>query len=261
MSRHTEKKTFLDDSTLSVDTARLKISVCMAVYNGERYIVEQMDSVLCQLEDKDEVVVVDDGSKDRTLEIVASYGDSRIRVFRHEKNQGVIASFEDAVRKATGDVLFFCDQDDIWTADRVQKMSRVFAENPDVSIVVSNITLIDENGGPIQEAKRLVLHPFDARFFPNLISNRFQGSAMAIRSDLRREILPFPKKVTFVHDAWIGARSALEGRKTIYLDEPLLYFRRHTTNDSGRLSLSRQMRKRLELLASLAIFPLRRESR
>jgi len=233
----------------------------MAVYNGERYIEEQINSILYQLEDEDEVVVVDDGSKDRSLEIIASYGDPRIRIFQHDKNMGVIASFEDAIRKALGDVLFLCDQDDIWATDRVKKMASVFAARPDVSIVVADVILIDENGEIIQEDKQFTQRPFDARFLPNLISNRFQGSAMAIHSNLRQEILPFPKNVSFLHDAWIGARSALHGRKTIYIDEPLLYYRRHKENNSVRLPLWRKMRKRLELLVSIAVFPLRRESR
>jgi GT2 family glycosyltransferase len=166
---------------------------------------------------------------------------------------------DDRVLRATGDIIFLADHDDIWAPDRVAKTLDAFAQNPSATIVAANIALIDENGNSIERDERLKLRPFDSRFIPNIISNRFQGSAMAFRSDLLPEVLPFPKKVHFVHDAWIGARCALLGRTSVYISEPMLYYRRHGSNDSGSLTLFGKMRKRVELLATLAIFPLRRK--
>jgi glycosyltransferase involved in cell wall biosynthesis len=230
----------------------------MATYNGERFLVEQMNSIIVQLGNDDEVIVVDDGSTDSTLDIIASYGDPRIKVFRHDKNQGIVASFGEAILHATGDLLFFSDQDDVWAHDRVQIIVDVFSARPDISIVITDVALIDEKGVSLRSDKRLTRRPFDARFLPNFISNRFQGSAMAIRSGLRDDIFPFPKKVTFLHDAWIGMRSALSGRRSTYIDSPLLYYRRHGRNDSGRLSAWGKLRSRIEMLTELLIFPFRR---
>lgn len=237
---------------------RPKLSVCMAIYNGKRYLPEQIESVLPQLDSQDEVIIVDDGSTDGTREMIEGFGDPRIILLKHERNQGVIASFEDAVRNATGEILFLCDCDDIWAPDRVSATLKAFSENNKASIVVVNIALIDINGNRIEKDKRLKQRPFDSRFLPNFVANRFQGSAMAFRADLLPEILPFPRNVLFVHDAWIGARSALAGRQTVYLKEPLLFYRRHGGNDSGSLPFGRAIRKRIELLIELLLFSLRR---
>ena len=229
----------------------LKVSVCMAIYNGERFLTKQLDSILSQLDDQDELVIVSDGSTDRTHEIIDNRGDSRIRLIKQVRNQGVVVAFECAVHNATGDIIFFSDCDDIWAPDRVAKTREAFLEHKDASVVVTNITLIDEDDNNIEKDDRLTLHPFDTRFLPNLVANRFQGSAMAVRSQLLPEVLPFPKKKLFIHDAWIGAICALNGRKTVYLNEPLLYYRRHGANDSGNLSLFQKLKKRLQLLGAL----------
>ena len=78
----------------------------MAAYNGGAFVEAQLHSILAQLKPQDEVVIVDDGSTDDTLQRIAQIGDARIRLLRHEKNAGVVATFEDALRSATGDVLF-----------------------------------------------------------------------------------------------------------------------------------------------------------
>ncbi|MFY9676312.1 MAG: glycosyltransferase, partial [Terriglobales bacterium] len=90
----------------------------MATYNGERFVVEQLASILPQLGPEDEVVVIDDKSSDSTRELVAGFGDARIRLIDHRERQGVVSSFDHAVRSASGDILFLCDQDDIWAPDK-----------------------------------------------------------------------------------------------------------------------------------------------
>jgi len=98
----------------------MKISVCMATYNGERYLKEQLDSILKQLSFTDEIIISDDGSQDRTIEIIESFGDSRIKLF-HSTQQNLIYNFENALSKASGDIIFLSDQDDIWYENKVEK--------------------------------------------------------------------------------------------------------------------------------------------
>ena len=98
------------------------ISVCIATYNGEKYIREQLDSILVQLGPDDEIVVCDDRSSDRTLELIEGYRDSRIHVHRNEKNLGHVRNFEKAISLSRGDYLFLSDQDDVWLPGRVQEM-------------------------------------------------------------------------------------------------------------------------------------------
>ena len=91
----------------------MKISVCIATFNGEKFIQEQIQSILPQLGEDDEIVVSDDGSTDRTMEILELFKDKRIRLLVNEGKHGFIWNFENALRKAKGDVIFLCDQDDI----------------------------------------------------------------------------------------------------------------------------------------------------
>jgi glycosyltransferase involved in cell wall biosynthesis len=229
-------------------TTPLKVSVCMATFNGEKFVRQQLRSILDQLGRADEVIVVDDASQDRTRELIAEFGDDRVRVVPHTQRQGVVRSFEDAVRNASGDLLFLCDQDDVWAPGKVCKVVNVFSQHPDVSVVVTGLTTIDENGASLKHYTR----PFNPGFVANVISNRFQGSTMALRSTFIPDILPFPRARHVFHDAWIGLRAAATARKCYYLDEALLLYRRHASNSSGRLNLVQKILKRSRLLIALA---------
>lgn len=240
------------ESLLQPAPARPRVSVCMATYNGEHYFPEQMRSILPQLGPNDEVVIVDDGSKDATLERIAAFNEPRILVAQHKKNEGVISSFEDAVRLASGDVIFFSDQDDLWAADKVEKMLAPLARDERVSIVTSAYSVIDADGHPTVDATFSNRPPFTTGFFANLYINRFQGSAMAIRRTLLPNVLPFPKNCSFVHDEWIGLRNALLGGRVVHVPEPLLLYRRHGNNNTKTRSLYGKTKKRLELLLALA---------
>lgn len=232
----------------------------MASFNCARYIREQMESILSQLDAQDEVIVVDDASTDGTSRSPI-LKDPRISILQHERNSGVVATFEEAIRAATGDIIILSDCDDVWAPHRVDRTIGAFAAHPNASIVVGNIALMDGEGHSIREDVRIRVRRFDARLLPNLFANRFQGSAMAIRADIRPEILPFPRDVLFLHDAWIGARCALTGRQTICLNnEPLLYYRRHGANASGRLPFFTALRKRFQLVRELILVSLRRHA-
>ena len=89
------------------------ISVCMATYNGEKYIQEQIDSILCQLSKDDELVISDDHSTDATCDIIKSYNDRRIKLFLNELAKGVTHNFENALLHSKGDIIFLADQDDV----------------------------------------------------------------------------------------------------------------------------------------------------
>jgi glycosyltransferase involved in cell wall biosynthesis len=229
------------------------VSVCIAAYNSERYIEEQIGSILPQLREWDELIVVDDASSDQTMECILGFKYPRIRLIAQVKNRGVVETFEHAVRSATGDILFLCDGDDIWAPDKVEKVLRAFAENPRVEVVCTGLRLIDENGLPFNNSDYMKNREFTASLLPNLIRNRFQGSSMAFRSSLLSWILPFPKPRMFLHDAWIGICNTMTGGDTVYLSEPLLYYRRHSSNVSQPMGLKEQIVKRVQLMAALAV--------
>jgi GT2 family glycosyltransferase len=233
---------------------KIKISVCMAAYNGEKFIGAQLSSILSQLGLQDEVVIVDDCSTDNTIKRIQALNDGRIRLIQHTVNQGVVATFEQALRSATGDILFLSDDDDIWDQNKVKRYVDVFEARPEVQIVTSRIRLIDEEGTPIINERITRKGRFIPGFWNNVYKNHYQGSAMAIRASLLGRVFPFPLRPAFLHDVWIGTRSDLTGGTTAFIEEELLFYRRHNGNYSRRLSLWKQLRVRAELLLAHAVY-------
>ena len=238
-----------------------KVSACMAAFNGGAFVEAQLESVLSQLREHDEAVIVDDDSTDDTVERIRRLGDPRIRLLRHEKNSGVVATFEDALRSASGDVLFLCDDDDLWAPNKVQRFMTAFAGWPEVEIVLSRVCLIDENDRPLPDSRINRRGRFLSGFWRNLYMNHYQGSAMAIRATLLARVLPFPAQKAFLHDAWIGTRNDLLGGKVAFIDEDLLLYRRHLSNASRTKPLLRQFQTRFALLLAHLTYAFRSSAR
>ena len=218
------------------------ISVCMATYNGERFIRQQIDSILPQLSSDDEIIVSDDGSSDRTLEILESYKDSRIKIFHHKRNENLMketagrnfylasSNFENAINHSSGDYLFFSDQDDEWMPDRVKKMVALL--NHSDCVHCSNV-VIDERSNLITEGVKAKRKSKISVLY-NLFWTPFLGCCMAIRREALQYILPFPKKC-IGHDLWIGCLSAHKNA-LVHIDEPFHRYRKHSNNVSPTLS-------------------------
>src|SRR4051812_36670865 len=114
----------------------MSISVCMATYNGEKYIARQLRSILEQLGEDDEVILIDDCSTDRTIEIVRQLGDRRVAVHINDRNRGEVFSFGKAMSLAKKDFVFLSDQDDVWMPGRASLMQRRLIESG-ASVVAS----------------------------------------------------------------------------------------------------------------------------
>jgi glycosyltransferase involved in cell wall biosynthesis len=238
-----------------------KVSACMAAFNGGAFVESQLESILSQLKEHDEAVIVDDGSTDDTLERIRRLTDPRVRVLKHEKNAGVVSTFEDALRSATGDVLFLCDDDDLWAPTKVQRFMSAFFSRPDVEIVQSRVRLIDEQSRPLPDSRINRRGRFFPGFWRNLYRNHYQGSAMAIRASLLGRVLPFPARKEFLHDAWIGTRNDLLGGKVAFIDEDLLLYRRHFSNASRTKPPLKQIQTRIALLLAHLAFAFRSSAR
>ncbi|MBO8210386.1 glycosyltransferase family 2 protein [Acinetobacter nosocomialis] len=202
----------------------IKISVCMATYNGEKYIKEQLLSILTQISETDEVIISDDSSIDNTLEIIKSVNDSRVKVYKN-CFRNVVKNFEFSISKATGDIIFLSDQDDIWHPDKVRNYIDQF-NNINIGLVISNLQLIDKNGNEIK--REFFEQGFRGGFLQNLIKNNFIGCSMAFRQELVSKVLPFPNNIP-MHDWWIGL-IALKTSRVKYIDKKLTYYRRHDNN-------------------------------
>jgi glycosyltransferase involved in cell wall biosynthesis len=239
---------------------RRSISVCMATYNGERYVEMQLQSILRQLAESDEIIVVDDASTDRTREKIFSLHDSRIRLIEHYENRGVLCSFEDAIRSASGKVIFLSDQDDIWLPDKVSTILRMFQLHPKIDLVASDASLIDEDGAIIGASYYEQRGSFRSGVVRNICRCSYLGCTMAFRSRIREKVLPFPLGRDVLHDLWIGIINSFIGGQTLYLDRPLVCYRRHEHNATGnsRLSVMRRFRIRWDACLSLAEYWVRR---
>ena len=209
------------------------ISVCMATYNGEKFLKEQVDSILAQLGADDELIVSDDGSTDNTVGILTSYKDKRIKVYSHHfkgikdcVGDVVSDNFEHALRLAKGDYIFLSDQDDIWIEGKVEKM--VAALN-NVDVVVSNAWILTDNN--IKNCKNKIYEsraPLGNYF---LRKGKYYGCCMAISSRALKYVLPFPQPLP-LHDTWLGLLPELVGG-AFFIDEPLIYYRYHGSNVSS----------------------------
>jgi len=226
----------------------MKISVCMAAYNGSRFIELQINSVLQQLGPDDEIIVVDDASKDNTIALLKSITDPRIKIFKNTSNLGVVKSFEKAISHSTHDIIFFCDQDDVWRFDKVQRMVDVFKSDSKITMVISNAEIIDDSG---KSESKLFFKKFRSSFLSNLAVNNFLGCAIAFKKNAVTSVFPFPNNLP-MHDSWVGLNHVIYG-KIYYIDEPLFYYRRHDSNvtTGKRSSIINIVKWRVSLLMNL----------
>jgi len=204
------------------------ISVCMATYNGEKYISEQITSILPQLGEHDEVVVSDDGSSDRTVAIVNDFNDSRIKVFNNNSERGYSRNFENAINRSSGDIIFLSDQDDVWVEGKVNKMLRQLESAP---MVMSDAIIVDENLAVVHES-HFALRGVKKGFWINFLKTRYVGACMAFRREILKKALPFPKNQKLcAYDYWLTLISEFYYDVTL-VEEGLIKYRRHSVNAS-----------------------------
>ena len=199
------------------------ISVCMATFNGEKFLKEQIESIITQLGSDDELIISDDGSTDDTLQILASYNDSRIKIINHVKNSGF--SKIKYSRSFKGDYIFLTDQDDIWMTNKTEKMIAALQSK---DCVMCKNSVIDSLGNICTTYEEKPI--FSKSVMKNLRTTPFLGCCMAFTKNAVNYILPFPKKC-IGHDLWIGCLCAYKNQLA-YIDEPLHKYRVHDNNVS-----------------------------
>lgn len=205
----------------------------MATYNGEKYIREQIHSILSQLKENDEIIISDDSSTDQTISIIEKFEDSRIKLFKSNTYRNPIYNLENALNNAKGDFIFLADQDDVWLPDKVKKTIMHIHKN---NVVMSDAFLCDED----LAVKSVTLdswRTYRAGFIQNLIKPRYLGCCMAFDKRILELILPFPLNLK-AHDVWIGLMAELNGGLT-YLPISLIKYRRHKNNFSSASSKSK----------------------
>lgn len=213
-----------------------KISIAMATYNGEKFLREQLDSILVQSWTNFELIICDDCSTDKTTEIIAEYQkkDARIKFFQNTVNLGFKKNFERIITLCASDFIALCDQDDIWTIDHLKILYENIGDN---DCIGANSLIVNEKG--ISQNKTLLeywpIHILpenaDDLFYHELYSNMIQGSTSLIRSSLIKKALPIPENIKY-HDYWFALIAGLNGG-TKYISDVILMYRRHSNNASA----------------------------
>lgn len=214
------------------------ISVVMCTYNGGKFIQEQLQSILDQTLLPDEVLILDDGSTDDTEQICCDFIDKN-KLFnwtfkRNSQNLGWANNFMNGFHKAQGDIIFPCDQDDIWEPDKIEKMSSILIKNPNIALLVGNYRKMIQDGENIKLEK---LKPFTEEIRPipfdeKMLFIDYPGCVYAFRKQFLETIVPYSFD-SYPHDALLIRMARMMGMAYVY-DKPVIKFRRHGNNASGK---------------------------
>ena len=230
-----------------------RISVVLATYNGDRYLGEQLASLMAQRQLPDEVIVVDDGSEDPTPERLVEFQERapfRVRLVLRNEHMGTWLTFEEGIEAASGDVIVLCDQDDRWREDKLSLLSHHLAARPDALMAFSDARLIDAEGTLLGRSrwrvagfapsvsKTVAADPFG----PLLTRQAVSGCSMAFRRALVPALLPFPVDLhpglpSMMYDRWISLVAAAAG-SVITVPEKLVDYRIHPGQQVGIPALS-----------------------
>jgi glycosyltransferase involved in cell wall biosynthesis len=232
-----------------------RISVALCTHNGELYIVEQLESILAQSLAPIEIILSDDASTDRTIElargVLGARPDVALTVLHNPTPLGVSANFEQAALACSGELIALSDQDDAWHPDKLESIERVFAQRPDVALVHTDAQLVNEDRTPIGHSLLESLevraselqeihsgHSFTTLVRRNLVT----GATAVFRSSLLKSAAPFPE--LWVHDEWLGVIAAATAT-TELIEQELIDYRQHETNQIGarKLSFVEKLRK------------------
>lgn len=204
------------------------VTVCIATYNGEKYISEQLNSILPQLSLSDEIIISDDHSTDKTLEIIKSFEDNRVKIFMNENKKGYSKNFENAITKAAGDYIFICDQDDVWMDNKVDMMIDALSTT---SLVVHNASIVDCDLN-LTNNSHFDLYNVKKGFLNNFLKTRYVGACMAFKKDILQKALPFPPNQKLcAYDYWLTLIAEYYFSVALVY-EPLIKYRRHDKNAS-----------------------------
>ena len=205
----------------------VRASIAMAVYNGEKYLPAQLDSIISQMGENDELVISYDRSSDGTLGIIQGYAerDRRIRVLLNP-SAGITGNFENALKNCEGDYIFISDQDDVWVRGKIEKVLECFS-SAGADMVVHNGVHTDEDLKPVTDSF-FEIYPIVGRsLVQNVIKARVSGCTTAFTRRIRDLIVPIPRIQDYDH--WNLCVAQATG-KVAYLDEELILHRLHTDN-------------------------------
>jgi glycosyltransferase involved in cell wall biosynthesis len=235
------------------------VAIVMAAYNGEKYISEQIDSILASSYQDFELLIYDDGSKDNTMSILQSYESrypQKIKVFHNDINLGVTRNFLHAFSRTTTDYIMFCDQDDVWkrekvavTLKRMQHMEAQLGKGCPIA-VFTDAVVVDQELNTINASFFCSghLNPWRTDLARILMENKLIGCTIMVNAALRRilQSCPLPTQARY-HDWWLALIASAFG-KVCFIKEGTLLYRQHDGNVVGERGFLAYMKNRMTSL-------------
>ncbi|MGJ7582381.1 glycosyltransferase [Variovorax sp. RHLX14] len=221
------------------------VSVALCTYKGESYLGAQLDSILAQSRLPQEIVVFDDVSPDGTWALLESYAPRiratgiRLELHQNARNLGYVGNFGQALQATTGEIVFLCDQDDVWHPTKIERFLPEFERRPDLMMLHSDARLVDGSGKDIHcglfEALEVTREELEAihagRAFEVLVRrNMVTGATMAVRRKVfeRAPVVP----AGWIHDEWLAMIATFIGTIDC-LEAPSIDYRQHASNQVG----------------------------
>lgn len=225
-----------------------RVDILLATYNGENYLIEQLESILSQTYSNFRLLISDDCSTDGTRKILEEYKekDDRIQLFFQGKNLGVIKNFEYLLKKVESKYYMLSDQDDIWKSNKIERSVEKL-ENSESDLVYTDLEVVDANLNVTYESywklkgiykKVKKYNNFEALYLNNFVT----GCTVISKKEYIKDVLPLPDTSKFVlHDYWIALIISQKG-KISYIEEPLIKYRQHKNNKIGSRKQSDALR-------------------
>ena len=229
------------------ESMKEQIDILLATYNGEKYLKQQIDSILNQTYQNIRLIISDDGSNDKTREILKQYEQKEERVIVYEQNEnlGCIKNFEFLLKKVENDIYMLSDQDDVWMPEKIEKTYEKLEKEKadlvftDLEVVDSELQTIYVSFNDFMKLSRKI-HKYINTDKINYLYNCVTGCTILSRKKWIDRILPLPTHSKYVlHDHWIGLMVSLEG-KLAYLPEKYIQYRQHEDNEVGTEKISHQ---------------------
>jgi len=216
------------------------VSIALCVYNGEKFLSKQLDTLVNQTYPNIEIIAVDDCSNDSSVEILKRYSKNFpfLKIFQNNENAGYVKNFEKALSLCNGEFIALCDQDDIWNPDKIKLQAENIGDN---LLIYHDSLFIDESGKDLNKKMSDVLNLYrgnQPEVF--LLFNCVSGHSCFFKREILTEILPFDPQ--FFHDHWIGFVAANLG-SIDFIPECLVSYRQHTTSSTDILNKRKKFDK------------------
>ena len=238
-----------------------KIDILMATYNGEKYVKEQIDSILNQTYKNIKLIISDDCSTDHTRQILEEYEkkDQRVKVFYQEKNLGYVKNFEFLLQQVTSEIYMLSDQDDVWLPQKIEKSYHLLKKTKadmifgDLEVVDQNLKTLYPSFNDYMKLSRKIKKYINNSKKLNYLYCCITGCTIMSTKKWIPKILPIPNQSKYlIHDYWMGVVIGMWGGKFSYLSEKLIKYRQHGNNQVGTEKVSHKFKK-LEQVRKLFI--------